>query len=72
VATNMPKVKIETATPGLLQGQSDVPHHRWHLHSDDNNEHNKVDNPCVDGNTDDVSEYWNFQSHCNGQWVKLL
>jgi len=59
--THMRKVKIETATPGLLQGQSDVPHQRGHLHSDDNNENNEVDNSCADsnthdGNTDDTND----------------
>ena len=37
------KHKIETAIPGLLQSQSDVPHQRGHLHSDDNNENNEVE-----------------------------
>jgi len=49
----MREVKIETATPGLLQGQSNVPHQRGHLHYDVNNENNEVDNPCADGNTHD-------------------
>ena len=51
--THMREVKIKTATPGLLQGQSDVPHQRGHLHYDVNNENNEVDNPCADGNTHD-------------------